>query len=131
MELSISQIANLTGKDRHTVAIRMAGLSFKEGKKRAKLYDSAEALAAIYESESLEAARAKQALSQAALNEIREQELRKTRIPIQIVRDRESCRRETAHAGNHQRLIRQVALHPGAIEMVIYRRNPPFCCCNG
>ena len=48
---------------------------------------SEDALATIYKTGSLESARAKQALSQAALNEVREQELRETRIPIQIVRD--------------------------------------------
>jgi hypothetical protein len=85
MEVSISEIANLTGKDRHTVAIRTARLCFKEGKKGAKLYESAEALAAVYSASSLEDARAKQALSQAALNAVREQVLRKTRIPIEIV----------------------------------------------
>jgi hypothetical protein len=85
MELSISQIANLTGKDRHTVAIRMSGLCFKDGRKGAKLYESTEALAAVYSAGNLEDARAKQALSQAALNTVREQILRKTRIPIEIV----------------------------------------------
>jgi hypothetical protein len=85
MELSISRIANLTGKDRHTVAIRMSGLCFKDGTKGAKLYESAEALAAVYSAGNLEDARAKQALSQAALNTVREQILRKTRIPIEIV----------------------------------------------
>jgi hypothetical protein len=87
MEVSISQIASLTGKDRHTVAIRMAGLCFKEGRKGAKLYESAEALAAVYSAGNLEAARAKQALSQASLNAVREEDLRKQRIPILVVTD--------------------------------------------
>jgi hypothetical protein len=85
MEVSISQIASLTGKDRHTVAIRMTGLCFKEGRKRAKLYESAEALAAVYSAGNLEDARAKQALSQASLNAVREQDIRKQRIPIEVV----------------------------------------------
>src|SRR5438046_1121488 len=85
MEVSISQIASLTGKDRHTVAIRMAGLCFKEGRKGAKLYESAEALAAVYSAGNLEDARAKQALSQASLNAVREQDIRKQRIPIEVV----------------------------------------------
>ena len=44
-----------------------------------------EALAAVYSASSLEDARAKQALSRAALNAVREEVLRKTRIPIEIV----------------------------------------------
>ena len=41
----------------------------------------------IYSVDNLEAARAKQALSQAALNAVREEDLRKQRIPIQIAVD--------------------------------------------
>jgi hypothetical protein len=62
-------------------------LPFEAGKKGAKLYGSADALAKIYETDSLESARVKLALSQAALNEVREQELRKQGIPIQNVLD--------------------------------------------
>ena len=45
------------------------------------------ALPLIYAVDNLEAARAKQALSQASLNALREEDLRKQRIPIQIARD--------------------------------------------
>jgi hypothetical protein len=83
MKLSISKLSQLTGVHRDTVSKRLAHLPFEAGKKGAKLYSSADAFAEIYKSDSLEAARAKQALSQAALNEVREQELRKQRIPIQ------------------------------------------------
>jgi hypothetical protein len=57
---------------------------------RAKLYRSEDALAAIYKTDSLEAARAKQALSQASLNAFREEDLRKQRIPILVVTDVEA-----------------------------------------
>ena len=51
------------------------------------MYESTEALPLIYAVDNLEAARAEQARSQAALNKIREENLRKERIPIQIVLD--------------------------------------------
>jgi hypothetical protein len=54
-------------------------------KKGAKLYSSEDALAAIYKTDSLEAARAEQARTAAQLNAIRADVLRKTRIPIEIV----------------------------------------------
>jgi hypothetical protein len=57
-------------------------LPFQTGSKGAKLYDSVDALAEIYGSDSLQAARAEQARSQAALNRVREESLRKERIPI-------------------------------------------------
>jgi hypothetical protein len=57
-------------------------LPFQTGAKGAKLYDSVDALAEIYRSDSLQAARAEQARSQAALNRVREESLRKERIPI-------------------------------------------------
>jgi hypothetical protein len=49
------------------------------------LYSSEDALAAIYKSDSLEAARTEQARTAAQLNAIRAEDLRKTRIPIAIV----------------------------------------------
>ena len=51
------------------------------------MYESTVALPLIYAVDNLEAARAKQALTQASLNAIREEVLRKERIPIQIVLD--------------------------------------------
>ena len=49
------------------------------------MYSSQDALAAIYKTVSLEAARAEQARTAAQLNAIRAEDLRKTRIPIAIV----------------------------------------------
>jgi hypothetical protein len=74
MKLPISKLSQLTGVHRDTISKRLAHLPFEAGKKGAKLYSSADALPEIYKSDSLEAARAKQALSQAALNEVRAQE---------------------------------------------------------
>ena len=65
---------------------RLVNLPVEAGKKGANLYRSADALAAIYKLDS-EAARAAQARSAAELNAIRAEDLRKTRIPIQIVLD--------------------------------------------
>ena len=85
MKLPILKIAELTGVHRNTISKRLADLPFEAGKKGAKLYSSEEALAAIYKTDSLEAARAEQARTAAQLNAIRADVLRKTRIPIAIV----------------------------------------------
>ena len=85
MKLPISKISELTGVHRDTVSKRLANLPFEAGKKGAKLYRSGDALAEIYKTDSLEAARAEQARTAAQLNTIRAEELRKTRIPIAIV----------------------------------------------
>lgn len=85
MKLPILKIAELTGVHRDTISKRLADLPFEAGKKGAKLYSSGEALAAIYKTDSLEAARAEQARTAAQLNAIRADVLRKTRIPIAIV----------------------------------------------
>ena len=85
MKLPILKIAELTGVNRDTISKRLADLPFEAGKKGAKLYSSEEALAAIYKTDSLEAARAEQARTAAQLNAIRAEVLRKTRIPIAIV----------------------------------------------
>jgi hypothetical protein len=85
MKLPISKISELTGIHRDTISKRLADLPFEAGKKGAKLYSSEEALAAIYKTDSLEAARAEQARTAAQLNAIRADVLRKTRIPIAIV----------------------------------------------
>jgi hypothetical protein len=84
MKLPIAKIAELTRIHRDTISKRIADLPFEAGKKGAKLYSSEDALAAIYKSDSLEAARAEQARSAAQLNKIRAEDLRKTRIPISI-----------------------------------------------
>ena len=85
MKLPIVKIAELTGIHRDTISKRLADLPFDAGKKGAKLYSSEDALAAIYKTDSLEAARAEQARTAAQLNAIRGDVLRKTRIPIGIV----------------------------------------------
>ena len=66
---------------------QLDGLSFQPGDKNAYLYQSAEALQRVYAMDSLEAAQAAHARSQASLNAVREEDLRKQRIPIQIVLD--------------------------------------------
>ena len=85
MKLPILKIAELTGIHRDTISKRLADLPFDAGKNGAKLYSSEDALAAIYKTDSLEAARAEQARTAAQLNTIRAEDLRKTRIPIAIV----------------------------------------------
>jgi hypothetical protein len=87
MKLSISQIAELTGVHRDIISKRLADLPFEPGKKGAHLYESTEALPLIYAIDNLEAARAQQALSQTALNRVREEDLRKRLIPVQMVHD--------------------------------------------
>ena len=85
MKLPILKIAELTGVHRDTISKRLADLPFEAGKKGAELYSSEHALAAIYKTDSLEAARAEQARTAAQLNAIRAEDLRKTRIPIATV----------------------------------------------
>ena len=85
MKLPILKIAELTGVHRDTISKRLTDLPFEAGKKGAKLYSSEHALAAIYKTDSLEAARAEQARTAAQLNAIRAEDLRKTRIPIATV----------------------------------------------
>src|SRR5437764_786919 len=84
---SVNQLSELTGRDRRTVKKQLEELHFVLGEKGAHLYESSEALPLIYAVDNLEAARAKQALSQASLNALREEDLRKQRIPIQEVED--------------------------------------------
>ena len=84
---SINQLAELTGRDRRTIKKQLEDLHFVDGEKGAHLYESTEALQMIYRVDKLESARAKQALSQASLNAIREENLRKERVPLQLVLD--------------------------------------------
>src|SRR5213592_2819876 len=84
---SINQLAELTGRDRRTIKKQLEDLHFVDGEKGAHLYESTEALPMIYRVDKLESARAKQALSQASLNAVREEELRKERVPLQLVLD--------------------------------------------
>src|SRR5436309_11345478 len=87
MKLPILKFTEMTGVHRDTISKRLADLPFEAGKKGAKLYESTEALPLIFAVDNLEAARAKQALSQASLNAIREENLRKERVPLQLVLD--------------------------------------------
>src|SRR5438876_8306098 len=87
MLLSINQLWELTGRDRKTVTKKLETLPFVDGEKGAHLYESSDALPLIYAVDNLESARAKQALTQANLNAFREEDLRKQRIPIQVVDD--------------------------------------------
>lgn len=85
MQVSINKLASLTGHDRRTITKILEKLPFSEGEKGAHIYDSVKALALIYGGDSLEAARTRQANSQADLNKVKEEELLKTRIPIEFV----------------------------------------------
>jgi hypothetical protein len=88
---SISELAILTGKDRRTITTKLEGISFEAGAKGAMLYDSVIALDRIYAIDarkiSLDEAKTRHALSQAGLNAVREEDLRRQRIPIHVVRD--------------------------------------------
>jgi hypothetical protein len=85
MLVPIKKLSELTGRHRQTIAKILADLPLIDGHKGAHLYESTEALPLIYAVDNLEAARAEQARSQAALNKVREEELRKVRIPIDLV----------------------------------------------
>jgi len=87
MLLSINKLSELTGRDRRTIKKQLQDLRFVDGEKGAHLYESSEAFPLIYRVDNLESARAKQALSQASLNAIREENLRKERVPLQLVLD--------------------------------------------
>src|SRR5947207_11433979 len=84
---SVNQLSELTGRDRRTVKKQLEELHFVLGEKSAHLYESSEAFPLIYRVDNLESARAKQALSQASLNAIREENLRKEHVPLQLVLD--------------------------------------------
>ena len=87
MHLSISQLSELTGRDRRTVVGKLADVPHTAGERGAMLYESSEALPLIYAVDNLDAARAAQARSQASLNAVREEDLRKQRIPLQLALD--------------------------------------------
>lgn len=86
MRLTLNKICEITGKDRKTIAPRLADVPFKKGPNKSQLYESADALAAIYAPAkvTLDEARTRQALSQERLNTTKDEELRKLRIPIEI-----------------------------------------------
>src|SRR5262245_9499822 len=85
MLVSIKKLSELTGRHRQTIAKNLVDLLPVDGEKGAKLYDSQQALPLIYAVDNLEAARAEQARSQAVLNKVREEILRKQHIPLDLV----------------------------------------------
>jgi hypothetical protein len=58
--LSISQISDLTGRDRRTVAKQLKDLHYTAGERGTFLYESTEALPLVYTVDNSEAARAAQ-----------------------------------------------------------------------
>ena len=89
MELSISELSDLTGQDRRTITRKLEKLNWLEGPKGAHLYASRLALAAIYVSENegktFDQARTEQALESAALTRVRREEAEKKRPPLDLV----------------------------------------------
>jgi hypothetical protein len=89
-QVSISYLSEITGRDRRTVTNRVGHLQFTvEGK--AHLFDSAQALEAIYaadgprqQMDALIAARTRLALANAQKLQIEIETLRKERIPIEV-----------------------------------------------
>jgi hypothetical protein len=83
-----SQISDLTGPDQRTVAKELKDLHYTAGERGTFLYESTEALPLVYAVDNSEPARAGTGpVVQAPLNAVREEDVRKQRIPIQIVRD--------------------------------------------
>jgi len=70
MLLSINQLSELTGRDRRALTKLLRDLPKIAGPKSAHQFESKDALALIYGGGNLESARAKQALSHAALNAV-------------------------------------------------------------
>lgn len=87
MHLSISQLSELTGRERRTVASKLSDIPYIAGERGAMLYESKEVLPLLYSVDNLESARAIQARSQASLNAVREEDIRKQRVPLQTVLD--------------------------------------------
>lgn len=89
MELSISELADLTGFDRRTVTKKLEKFTWSEGPKGAHLYNSKGALAALYvaenEGKTFDQARTEQALENAALTRARREEVEKKRPPLDLV----------------------------------------------
>jgi hypothetical protein len=87
-KLTLRELEMLTGKHHKFLRELLQHVPFVRGPNRSHLYESTQALPAIYAgARSLEEARIKQAEAAARLNEIRAEELAKKRIPIEIVRD--------------------------------------------
>ena len=89
--LSISQLAAFTGKDRRTITTRLEALDYIEGEDNAHLYDTERAFELIYLGNgeggpiSLEQAKKEKELAAAENLRIRNEELRRTRIPRHII----------------------------------------------
>ena len=87
-KLTLRELEMLTGKHHKFLRELLQHVPFVRGPNRSHLYESTQALPAIYAgARSLEEARIKQAEAAARLNEIRAEELAKKRIPIELVRD--------------------------------------------
>jgi len=84
MKQSIKEYHELTGFHRQVIAKRLADLTPVSGANGAKLYESTEALPLIYKTDSLEAARARQADAAAQLARTRDEILQRERIPLDI-----------------------------------------------
>ena len=89
MELSINELADLTGHDRRTITRRLEKFTYTEGPKGAHLYESRHALAAIYvqenEGKTFDQARTEQALASARLTTVRCETEEKKRPPLELV----------------------------------------------
>lgn len=87
-KVTLRELECITGKHHKFLKQLLDGVPFTSGPNRAHLYESTVALPVIYAAaRSLEEARGRQAETAARSNEIRAEELSKTRIPIQIVCD--------------------------------------------
>jgi hypothetical protein len=87
MHLSISQIPDLTGRDRRTVAKQLKDLQTSPVS-AARFYTNRQKHCRSFMPWITQKPRARhRARSQAPLNAVREEDLRKQRIPIQIVLD--------------------------------------------
>ena len=89
MDLSISELSDLTGFDRRTITRKLEKLVYTEGPKGAHLYDPKHALAALYvaesEGKSFDQARTEQALASARLTTVRCETEEKKRPPLDLV----------------------------------------------
>jgi hypothetical protein len=85
--LSINELAELTGKDRRTIASRLADLPKVDGEKpNSFAYDSKQALELIFEvsGKTIDEARKEDYIQRAALSKAKREELDRPRIPIEI-----------------------------------------------
>jgi hypothetical protein len=88
-QVSINELSVLTGKTRETIGKALANLTFHDGPKGAKLFNSYHALAALYRASSADG---EKPTDQLALKRIEEIDLnmevtRKERIPLSITNE--------------------------------------------